>query len=279
LMKLVPGSPFNTEKATQEYIDRRSKLEGLDRPILVQYQEYMGKLLQGDLGMSYKKQGSNVNDIIAEKFPVSMRLGLLTIVWSVFTGCLLGITAAIKRNKIADRIIMFFCTIGISVPGFIIGTLLIYIFSVQLGLVSTLGLKEPVQYILPMITLSMQPMSYIARLIRSNMLDVIDQDYIKTAQAKGLPSGKIIFKHIFRNTAIPLITYLGPMTAFVITGGFYVERLFSIPGLGQYFVQSVSGRDYNMIMGLTVFLAALIIIANFLVDVLYRIVDPRIRLE
>jgi len=193
---------------------------------------------------------------------------------------MLGTLAAVKRNKLTDRVIMFVCTIGISVPGFIIGTMLVYIFAERLGWISaTAALSSPKQYILPVVTLSMQPMSYIARLIRSNMLDVIGQDYVKTARAKGLSSGRIIFKHMMRNTIIPLVTYVGPMTAFIITGGFYVERIFRIPGLGDYFVRSVETRDYPLIMGLTIFLALLIVAANFIVDILYRVVDPRIKLN
>jgi len=279
LMNIVPGGPFLSEKVSAQTLERMNAKYGLDKPIIEQYANYMKRVAQGDLGISYKRQGFTVNEIIAEKFPVSARLGLITVCWSIFSGLLLGTLAAIKRNKILDRIVMFICTVGISVPGFIIGTMLIYIFAERLGLVSALGLNTPSQYILPMITLSMQPMSYIARLIRSNMLDVIDQDYIKTAKAKGLPSGRIIFKHTMRNTIIPLVTYVGPMTAFIITGGFYVERLFQIPGLGDYFVRTVETRDYPLLMGLTIFLASLIIIANFLVDIAYRVVDPRIKLQ
>jgi len=279
LMNIVPGGPFLSEKTNSQTLERMNAKYGLDRPIHEQYVNYMGRLVQGDLGISYKRQGFTVNEIITEKFPVSARLGLLTVAWSIVSGLLLGTLAAIKRNKLLDRLVMFICTVGISVPGFIIGTMLIYIFAERMGWVSALGINTPGQYILPIITLSMQPMSYIARLIRSNMLEVIDQDYIKTARAKGLPSSRIIFKHIMRNTIIPLITYVGPMTAFVITGGFYVERLFQIPGLGDYFVRSVETRDYPLIMGLTIFLAMLIIAANFIVDIVYRIVDPRIKLQ
>ncbi|MCL2084256.1 MAG: ABC transporter permease [Oscillospiraceae bacterium] len=279
LMNIVPGGPFLAEKTSTQTLERINALYGLDRPIHEQYVSYIGRLIRGDLGISYKRQGFTVNDIIMEKFPVSARLGILTVIWSIFSGMMLGTLAAVKRNKLLDRVVMFICTVGISIPGFIIGTMFIYLFAEKLGWISALGLSAPSQYILPIITLSMQPMSYIARLIRSNMLDVINQDYIKTAKAKGVPPGRIIFKHTMRNTIIPLVTYIGPMTAFIITGGFYVERLFQIPGLGDYFVRSVETRDYPLIMGLTIFLALLIIAANFIVDILYRVVDPRIKLH
>ena len=280
LMNIVPGGPFLSEKTSAQTLERVNAKYGLDKPLMEQYANYMNHLFRGDLGISYKRQGFTVNAIIAEKFPVSAKLGIITVFWSILSGLMLGTSAAVKRNKLTDRIIMFVCTIGISVPGFIIGTLLVYIFAERLGWISaTDALSSPKQFILPVITLSMQPMSYIARLIRSNMLEVIDQDYIRTARAKGLSSGRIIFKHMMRNTIIPLVTYVGPMTAFIITGGFYVERVFRIPGLGDYFVRSVETRDYPLIMGLTIFLALLIIAANFIVDVLYRVVDPRIKLN
>ncbi|MCL2079014.1 MAG: ABC transporter permease [Oscillospiraceae bacterium] len=280
LMNIVPGGPFLSEKTSQQTLDRMNEKYGLDLPIHEQYINYMNRLLHGDLGISYKRQGFTVNEIIAEKFPVSAKLGIIAVIWSIFSGVILGTAAAMNRNKLLDRAIMFISTIGISVPGFILGTLLIYLFAEMLGWVSaTDALGSPKQYILPVITLSMQSMSYIARLIRSTILDVIDSDFIKTAKAKGVSRIRIIYKHIMRNALIPLVTYVGPMTAFIITGGFYVERIFNIPGLGDYFVRSVETRDYPLIMGLTIFLALLVIVVNFIVDILYRVVDPRIKLQ
>ena len=279
LMNIIPGGPFLSEKTSEKTLAIINEKYGLDKPLGEQYINYMGRLLRGDLGDSYKRQGFTVNQIIAEKFPISAKLGGLAMLWAVAAGTLLGVLAALRRNKLADRIVMFISTLGISVPSFVIGTVLLYFIKERWGLIRGLALAGPANYILPVLALSFLPMSYIARLIRSNMLDIIDQDYIKTARAKGLSQARVVFKHILRNTVIPLITYVGPMTAGILTGGFVVENIFSIPGLGKYFISSITGRDYPMIMGATIFLALLIIAANLLVDVLYRVADPRVKLE
>ena len=279
LMNMIPGGPFQSEKITEKMLEIINEKYGLNKPVFQQYLSYLSKLLQGDLGISYKRQGYTVAEIIALKFPISARLGLVTMVWGVVSGILVGVTASVNHNKTIDRIAMFLCTLGIAVPSFVIGTSLIYLFAVNLGILPSSGLNTPLHYVLPVIALSFQPMSYIARLMRSNMLDAIDQDYIKTARAKGLSTGKTIFKHALRNTIIPVITYLGPMTAGVLTGGFVTERIFDIKGLGAYFVESITNRDYPMIMGTTIFFAALIIAANLIVDILYHVVDPRIKVD
>jgi len=279
LMNMIPGGPFQSEKITEKMLEIINEKYGLNKPVFQQYLSYIGKLVQGDLGISYKRQGYTVAGIIALKFPISAKLGLVTMIWGVTSGILLGVAAAVNHNKTIDRVAMFLCTLGIAVPSFVIGTSLVYLFAVNLGILPSSGLNTPLHYILPVIALSFQPMSYIARLMRSNMLDAIDQDYIKTARAKGLSTGKTIFKHALRNTIIPVITYLGPMTAGVLTGGFVTERIFDIKGLGAYFVESITNRDYPMIMGTTIFFAALIIAANLIVDVLYHIVDPRIKVD
>ncbi|MCL2487052.1 MAG: ABC transporter permease [Oscillospiraceae bacterium] len=279
LMNMIPGGPFLSEKTSARTLEIVNEKYGLDKPLFEQYLNYMGRLLKGDLGVSFKKQGFTVNQIIAKSFPVSAGLGGIAILWSLALGLPLGVLAAMRRNHVSDRIVMFVCTLGISVPSFVIGGTLMYFIVEQLGLVSGIGLNSPSSYILPVLTLSFSPMSYIARLVRSTMLDVIGQDYIKTARAKGLSNFKVIFKHTMRNTLIPVITYLGPMTAGVLTGGFVVERIFSIPGLGRYFIDAISNRDYPMIMGTTIFFAAILIVANLIVDILYCVVDPRIKFE
>ena len=279
LMNMIPGGPFQNEKISEKMLDIINEKYGLNKPVVQQYVSYMGRLLKGDLGISYKRQGFTVNEIIAMKFPVSAKLGGITMLWGLISGILIGVLAAVNHNKIIDRAAMFICTLGIAVPSFVIGTSLIYSLAINLGIFPYSGLGTPLHYVLPVIALSFQPMSYIARLMRSNMLDAIDQDYIKTARAKGLSTGKTIFKHAMRNTIIPIITYLGPMTAGVLTGGFVTERIFDIKGLGSYFVESIGNRDYPMIMGTTIFFAALIIIANLIVDILYHVVDPRIKVE
>ena len=279
MMFLVPGGPFLSERTSDKIIAIANEKYGLDKPILVQYKNYMVRLLQGDLGVSFKRKGFTVNEIIAEKFPVSAKLGAVAMVLAIITGVTMGCVAAINHNKFIDRFVMFFCTFSWAVPSFVVGTLLLYIFGIWLKWLPAIGLKTPAHYIMPAVALSLSPMSYITRLLRSNMLDVIDQDYIKTARAKGLSRNTVVFKHALRNSILPIITYLGPMTAFVITGGVVVERIFNIPGLGKYFVETIMNRDYMMIMGTTIFLATLVIFANFIVDILYRVVDPRIELQ
>lgn len=278
LMNLIPGGPFLSERSTPQMEKRLNEMYGLDKPLFEQYKIYMGRLLKGDLGPSIKQKGYTVNAIIAMSFPVSARLGIVTMIFAVTVGIILGTSAAVYRNGPADRFAMFLSTIGIAVPGFVIGSLLVNSIGLKFDIPIS-GLDGPSSYILPVITLSMQPLSYISRLMRSNMLDALDQDYIKTARSKGLPKSKIIFKHALRNTIIPIITYVGPMTASILTGGFVTERIFSVPGLGKYFISSIGNRDYPMIMGTTIFLAALLITINLIVDILYQFIDPRIRLD
>lgn len=279
LMNAIPGGPFNNERATEKTMEAMNAKYGLDQPIPVQYVNYLKNLTRGDLGLSFKRQGFTVNEIIAEKFPVSAKVGLVAIVLAVGLGIPAGIVSALKRNTIVDRVIMFITTLGIAMPGFIVATLLLYLFGVNLGWVNTVGIVGPSSYILPAFSLAFYPMSYISRLMRSNMLDALGQDYIRTARAKGMSQKIVLYKHALRNSIIPVITYLGPVTAGILTGGFVVEKIYSIPGLGQYFVNSITGRDYPMVMGTTIFLAALIILVNLLVDIFYCIIDPRIKLD
>ena len=279
LMNMIPGGPFLNEKTSDKTLTVINEKYGLDKPLTEQYLNYMKCLLHGDLGISFKHQGFTVNQIIAMKFPVSAKLGGLAMLVAIIAGVTLGSVAAANRNRFIDRFIMFVCTLGIAVPGFVIGTLLLYQFGVHWKLLPFIGLKHPLNYIMPVLTLSFLPLSYITRLMRSNMLDALDQDYVRTARAKGLSPSAIIFKHVIRNTIIPVITYIGPMTAAILTGGFVVERIFEIPGLGKYFIDSITNRDYTMIMGTTIFLAALVITANLITDILYSIADPRIKLE
>lgn len=279
IMQMVPGGPFNSERANAKTIAIMEAKYGFNRPIVVQYADYMKNLLKGDLGIPVKKVDYTVNEIIAEKFPVSARLGLVAISWAVLMGVTMGIFAAVKHNKPIDRILMFICTIGVSVPGFVVATLLLYFFGLQLKLLPAMRLDTPLHYIMPAFALSLSPMCYITRLTRSNMLDVLSQDYIKTARAKGLSKFKIYFKHALRNSVIPVVSYLGPLTAITLTGTFVVERVFSVPGLGSYFISSISNRDYPMIMGTTIFLATILVTMNLIVDIVYGIIDPRIKYD
>lgn len=280
IMNMVPGDPFMSDKAPSEEVKKALEVKyGLDKPLIIQYKNYMLNLVKGDFGVSYKLQKNRqIVDIIKESFPISAKLGLRAILFAMTVGIPLGCIAALKRNKWVDNVIRILSTVGISIPGFVIATTTMIIFTVNLKWLPTSGLKGPSSYILPVFTLGFYPMCYIARLMRSSMLESLSQDYIRTAKAKGMSSFIITFKHALRNSLIPVITYLGPLIASVLTGGFVVEQVFNIPGLGRYFVKALNGRDYMVIMGTTIFLATLIIVMNLVCDLLYKIVDPRIKL-
>ncbi len=280
IMNLVPGGPFLSEKAVTPQAQAAMEAKyGLDKPLFQQYLTYMGGLLHGDLGVSLKKRGFTVADIIQNKFPVSARLGGISVLVAVLVGVPLGSVAAFKRGKAADNIIIVFSTAGIAIPSFLTSTLLMYILSVKLKLLPSLGLDSPECYIMPVIALSLYPASYIARLMRSSMLDVIGQDYMRTARAKGVSTFKAVFKHALRNAILPVVTYLGPLLAYLMTGSFIIEKIFTIPGLGHEFVSAIPSRDYPLIMGTTIFLACFIILMNVIVDIAYAFIDPRIKLR
>jgi len=275
LMKLVPGGPFLSEKAPSAATTAAlEKKYGLDKPPLRQYLTWITDALKGDFGPSIKKRGREVSDIISSGFKVSAKLGGVAVLASIVVGVPLGCVAALRRGKWQDNTILVFATSGISMPNFIVASFLIVIFGERFGL--TYGIDTPAHYIMPVIALAFFPTSYIMRLIRSSMLDVMGQDYIRTAKSKGLAQILVLFKHALRNAVLPVITYLGPAIAYILTGSFVVERIFTIPGLGNEFISSITNRDYPMIMGTTLFLAVLIISMNVIVDIAYKIVDPRI---
>ncbi|NLI60922.1 MAG: ABC transporter permease, partial [Clostridiales bacterium] len=234
---------------------------------------------KGDFGSSLKLRGREVNDIISTGFPISAKLGGLAVIVAVVVGVTLGSLAALNRGKWFDNLLVFLSTVGIAVPGFVVATVLMYYFGVQLKILPTFGLSSPKHYVLPVIALAFYPSAYISRLIRSSMLDVLGQDYMRTAKAKGLSQLVSLFKHALRNAILPVITYLGPLLASILTGSFVVEKIFTIPGLGSQFISSITDRDYPLIMGTTIFYAFLIIAMNVVVDILYKIVDPRINLK
>lgn len=280
VMNMVPGGPFMSEKAISPQAQAAlNEKYGLDKPLSDQYITYMKDLLHGDLGLSVKQRGRTVNMIIETKFPVSARIGGMAILTAVIIGVPLGSIAAFKRGTTIDNIIIIFSTCGIAVPSFVICTVLMYVLSLKLGLLPTYGLTSWKNYIMPVMALSLYPSSYIARLMRSSMLDVMGQDYMRTARAKGLSQLVSIFKHALRNAILPVVTYLGPLLAYTVTGSFIVEKIFTIPGLGSEFIGSITGRDYPLIMGTTIFLATLMVIMNVLVDVAYKFIDPRINLK
>lgn len=280
VMNMVPGGPFLSEKAVTPQAQAAMEAKyGLDKPLPEQYLTYMSGLLKGDFGLSLKKRGRTVTQIITTKFPVSARLGGIALLVAVSVGVPLGAVAAFNRGKTIDNILVVLSTAGIAIPSFLSSTLLMYIFTTRLNLLPSLGLKTPASYIMPVTALALYPSFYIARLMRSSMLDVMGQDYMRTARAKGVSTFKSIFKHALRNAILPVITYLGPLLASLMTGSFIIEKIFNIPGLGSEFVGAITSRDYPMIMGTTIFLAVFIIVMNVVVDIAYAIVDPRIKLH
>lgn len=280
VMHAVPGGPFVGEKATTPAVQAAMEAKyGLDKPVLEQYFTYLGDIvLRFDFGPSLKQRGRQVIDIIADGMKVSAKLGLIAAFGALVVGIVLGAVAALQRNKVIDKVIMVITTAFVSMPSFIAGALLLTIFAVSLHLLPANGAQKN-GLILPVVTLGLYPMAYITRLTRSSMLDVLGQDYIRTARAKGVPGFRVIFGHALKNSLIPVITYFGPMLAYIVTGSIVVEQIFAVPGIGRAFVNSITGRDYPLIMGTTIILACLIIIMNLVSDLLYKIVDPRIELD
>ena len=280
IMNLVPGGPFVAEKSISKAAQQAlAEKYGLDKPLGVQYLNYMNSLIHGDMGLSLKQRGRTVNQIIFSKLPVSARTAGLAVLVALCVGIPLGCISAYNRGKWADNLIIVFATCGIAIPSFISSVVLLYTFGMNLKILPTVGLNEPSAYIMPVTALAIYPTAYITRLMRSSLLDVMGQDYMRTARAKGVSSVKILFKHALRNAILPVVTYVGPMLAALMTGSFVVEKIFSIPGLGRDFVSAITNRDYTMIMGTTILLAALVIVANVIVDILYNIIDPRIKLK
>lgn len=280
LIHALPGGPFDGEKQLLPQVKANLEAKfGLDKPLSVQYSMFLKNLLHGDLGPSMRYEGRTVNDVIGYSFPASAKLGAISVVFSVCIGVYMGIVAALNQGKWQDRLTMVIATIGVTVPSFVISTFLIYLFAVKTNILPAVGFEGPRNYIMPVIALAGYSVSFVARLTRSSLLDVIRQDYIRTAKAKGLSRNVVIYKHALRNALIPIVTYIGPLTAGILTGSFVIEKIFAIPGLGREFVTSITNRDYMTIMGLTVFDSAILIGANFLVDLLYAVIDPRIKLE
>ena len=280
VMRAVPGGPFMGEKAITAAAQAALEAKyGLDKPLMEQYFTYLKDVVtRFDFGPSLKQRGRMVIDIIADGMRTSAKLGLIAAFLALIVGVVLGAVAALRRNKFVDKVIMVVTTAFVSMPSFIIGSLLLVLFSIKLGLLPANGTTSQ-GLILPIVTLALYPMAYITRLTRSSMLDVLGQDYIRTAKAKGVSAAKIIFGHALKNSLIPVITYFGPMLAYIVTGSLVVEQIFAVPGIGRQFVSSITNRDYPMIMGTTIVLACLIVVMNLVSDILYKVVDPRINLE
>lgn len=280
LMNAVPGGPYEAEKSISPAAKAALEAKfGLDQPLFKQYITYMKNILHGDFGPSLKQRGRNVIDIILTKFPVSAKIGGISVLVALIVGIPLGCVAALNRGKIGDSAIIVISTIGIAIPSFVVCSLSMYFFGVRLKWLPTMGLKTWKNYIMPVFALSFYPTAYIVRLMRSSMLDVMGQDYMRTARAKGVSQFISLFKHALRNAILPVVTYVGPMMAYTLTGSFIIEKVFTIPGLGGEFVSSITNRDYMMIMGTTIFLASLMVVMNVIVDIVYKIVDPRINLK
>ena len=277
-MNAIPGGPFAGEKAKSPEVQAAlEKRFNLDKPVGEQFVIYMKNLLHGDFGIS-AKTGREISETIGSKFAVSARLGIMAVLLAVALGVVFGSIAALQRNRWPDRVIIFLSTLFTSLPSFVLGSFLLVIFSVKLGWVHAWSPTQQ-NLVLPVIALAMYPAAYITRLTKTSMLDVMGQDYVRTARAKGVAQWKVLFVHTLRNALIPVVTYLGPMIAGVLTGSLVVEQIFTIGGLGAEFVQSITNRDYPMIMGVTIFLAVFMVTMNLLTDIVYKLIDPRINLD
>lgn len=280
LMHAIPGGPFTSEKKLPPQV--QATIEAtyhLNDPLDKQYMDYLGRVVHFDLGPSFQYEGRTVNDIISESFPVSAQLGLISLVVALVGGVFFGVLSVWKPNSCIDYGISFFSTLGISVPTFIIGALLVYYLGFVLPIFPVALWKGPAYVILPVLTMAAQPMAFIARLMRSELGETYSKDFIRTARAKGLSPLSILFRHALGNAILPVITYIGPLTASLLTGSFVVETIFAIPGLGRYFVTSIYNRDYTVVLGITIFFSALIVVFNLIIDLIYPLIDPRVKLE
>lgn len=280
LMHAVPGGPFTAERKLPESVEKALvKKYKLDAPLHEQFFDYLKGLATFDLGPSFKHEGRSVNEFISEGFPLSSRLGLMSIAFTLLLALPLGGISAIKNGKWQDLLIMFIATMGITIPSFVVATGLMYVFSFRLGWFPIFGVDSLKGYVLPVIALSGYSLSFITRLMRSSLLEVMGQDYIRTARAKGLSETGVVLKHALRNALIPVVTILGPTLASLVTGSFVVEKIFALPGMGIHFVTSIANRDYTAIMGITIFYATILVAMVFVVDVFYVMIDPRIKLR
>lgn len=281
-MHSIPGGPFSPaeeRKVPPALLIKIEEKYGLNQPLHIQYVNYLKNLSRLDLGFSFKQEDTTVNEIISRGFPVSAKVGFFAIIASLSLGIPLGIISALKRGTYIDSLAMILATVGIAVPSFILTVLLMFFFCIHLRWLPTFGLSTYKHYILPVLGLSITPIAYMSRLMRSSLLEVLRQDYIRTARAKGVKEMFVILKHALRNSLLPIVTYIGPLVAGLLTGSFVIERLFSIPGIGRDFVTGIGDRDYSIILGLTIFFGAIIIMVNLIVDILYAVVDPRIKID
>ena len=280
MMHSIPGNPFTGEKKLPPAIEKAlMEKYNLDKPLSQQYVDYVSGVAKGDFGPSMKYNGRTVNDLIGDGFPVSAELGGLAILLIVILGIPLGVVAALKQGTWVDRTMIFFAIVGVTIQSFVLATLLIYVFGTKLKWLPTSRWVSWKSRIMPTIALGVSSIAYVARLTRSSMLEVINQDYIRTARAKGLSETVVVFKHALKNALIPVVTYLGPLTAAILTGSFIIEKIFAVPGMGRMFVESISNRDYTVIMGVTIFYSLILVLFIFIVDLIYGLIDPRIKIN
>lgn len=280
LIHAIPGGPFDYDRNLPDLIKKAIETRyNLDKPLWWQYKDYLQHLVKLDLGPSFSYEGMTVNKLIKDGFPVSAQLGISAIILALIIGLPFGMVSALRQGKWQDRGVMFLATLGITIPSFVLATLLLYFFTLKLRLFPPYSWGTAAHFVLPSIALAGSPTAMISRLTRSSLLEVIRQDYIRTARAKGLTERVVIYKHALKNAIIPVLTYLGPLIAGILTGSFVIERIFTIPGLGRQFVESITNRDYTAILGVTIFYASFLVICNLVVDILYGLVDPRIRFE
>ena len=281
LMHAIPGGPFSPAEernVPQKVLGQIADKYGLNDPVPVQYVKYLNNLLHGDLGTSFKRQDTTVNELIANGFPVSASVGIWGVALALAVGIPLGMVAAVKRGKLPDAFSMVFATIGVSVPSFVVCVLMMYLFCEKWKIFPSYGLTSWRHYVLPVFCMAFSQIAYITRLMRSSMLETMRQDYIRTERSKGVPEFQVIGKYALKNSILPVVTYVGPMVAALLTGTFIIEKLFSIPGLGRYFVSAISDRDYSVTLGLTIFVGTMIVICNLIVDILYAVIDPRVKI-
>lgn len=279
LMKAIPGDPFTQEKALpQEILDALYEHYKLNDPFYVQYGNYLKSVVTLDLGPSFKYKARSVNDIIISGFPISALLGLEAMFIAIVMGVSLGTLAALFQNQWQDWLAMFIAVLGISIPSFILASFLQYLLSIKLDLFPVARWGSFSQSVLPALSLAALPCAFIARLVRTSMVEVLHMDYIKTARSKGIKELRVMIKHALKNAMLPVVTYLGMLTANILTGSFIIEKIFGIPGLGGWFINSVTNRDYTVIMGITVFYSMILLLSIFLVDVIYVKIDPRMKM-
>jgi oligopeptide transport system permease protein len=280
MMHAIPGGPFTSDRGLTPAVEAAlNERYHLNDPLTAQFWNYLRDLARWDLGVSYQYRGKSVNDFILSGFPISGKLGLVTVVFVQLSSIPHGFTAALKRGRWQDMLVMALATVGITVPSFVMATVLMYVFSYRLGILPTIGISSWKGYILPTAALGGYSVAFIARLMRSSLLEVMGQDYIRTARSKGISEFNVITRHALRNAMIPVITVLGPAIANLVTGSFVIESIFALPGLGVHFVSSISNRDYTTIVGVTIFYASFLIAIVLIVDIFYCLIDPRIRYD